>query len=116
MDEGYSVKLVARNEGIEYRDEHDVYRFNLRLTNKTWTVSLPGSKGRNYQPHELTDEEQSVVLARVKAYLERRKYFGFVGPSYPVIFEREGPVSTAIAEGRMRASKYFDERDKADRR
>jgi hypothetical protein len=86
MNQRYSVKLVARNEGIEYIDEIDVYRFNVELADEKWRVFVPGSKGSNYQRHELTVEEQNTILPRIKKYLESRKYFGIFGPTYPVIF------------------------------
>ena len=87
MQKGYTVRLVARNEGLEYRDEFDVYRFNVRLAGKKWTVVLPGSKGEHYVTHELSEEERATILPRISKYLGGRKYFGFFGPSYPVIFE-----------------------------
>ena len=86
----YQVRLVARNEGIEYVDENDVYRFNTALRNGKWTVYLPGSKGKDYRTHELTHEEREIVLLRIKEYLESRRYLGLVGPTYPVIFEEAG--------------------------
>jgi hypothetical protein len=107
MSESFKVKLVARNEGIEYRDEHDVYRFNVSLRNQRWTVCLPGSKGESYQVHELTDEERLLILPRVKQYLEGRKYFGLIGSSYPVTFEREGPISDRMKEARLGAALFF---------
>lgn len=88
MIETYQVRLTARNEGIDYVDEHDIYRFGVALTDGVWRVFLPGSKGGGFRMHELTDEEVSVVLPRIKQYLESRKYFGIIGPTYPVIFER----------------------------
>lgn len=89
MIERYSVRLVARNEGVEYSDEHGVYRFNVALIDGKWKVYLPGSKGENYHSHELTSEEEDTILPRVKKYLESRKYFGIIGPTYPVILERK---------------------------
>lgn len=114
MSKGYNVKLVARNEAIEYRDEHDVYRFNVSLANQRWTVYLPGSKGESYQVHELTDEELLLILPRIEQYLEGRKYYGLVGPSYPVTFEREGPVSDEMKEARLRAARFFKKRERGD--
>jgi hypothetical protein len=69
MTESYSVR-TASNKGVEYRDERDVYRFNAHVVNKKWTVYLPGSKGDYYQIHELTDDEQRIILPRIKKYLE----------------------------------------------
>lgn len=110
VKQGYTVKLVARNEGIEYRDELDVYRFNVGLTDGKWKVYLPGSKGENYQAHELTVQEKTIILPRIAKYLESRKYFGFFGPTYPVILEEEGSVSTAVAASRQRGSQFWERR------
>jgi hypothetical protein len=97
MKEHYKVRLVARNEGIEYSDKNGVYRFNVALTNREWRVSLPGSKGKEYKTYDLTDAERSIVLPRVKAYLESRRYLGLVGPTYPVVFQPvQRPVSSKV--------------------
>lgn len=93
MTARYKVRLVARNEGIEYIDERDIYRFNVALVNKIWRIQLPGSKGKNFQVHELTDDEETVILARIKRYLESKRYFGIVGPTFPAIVERREPAS-----------------------
>jgi hypothetical protein len=93
MAADYTVKLVARNEGIEYRDAVDIYRFNVARSRGRWIVYLPCSKGQCFEPHELTDEERVTVLPRIAHYLETRKYFGFFGRTYSVSVERQPPVS-----------------------
>ncbi len=114
MKDNYTVRLVARNEGIEYRDDASVYRFNVRLTGKKWVVYLPCSKGDFYQSYELTEDEQKTILPRIVEYLESRKYFGIVGPTYPVEFERVNSTSAQVEESRRRASTYWhDEENKA---
>ena len=55
MNEHYQVRLVARNEGIEYSDKNGVYRFNVALTNRERRVYLPGSKEKEYKNCDLTD-------------------------------------------------------------
>ena len=112
MNQRYTIKLVARNEGIEYRDESEVYRFNVRLADGKWRVYLPGSKGENYQAHILTDQEKAIVLPRIAEYLEGKKYFGFVGSTYPVVFEQEGAVSASVDESRRQASRFWEQRKK----
>jgi hypothetical protein len=112
VNQRYTIRLVARNEGIEYRDESAVYRFNVRLADGIWRVYLPGSKGENYQMHILTDQERYTVLPRIAEYLERKKYFGFVGSTYPVAFEQEGPVSAWVDESRRKASLFWEHRKK----
>ena len=74
MKNSYSVKLVSRNEGIEYRDENDVYRFNISLTDKNWVVYLPCSKGKFHKTHEFTEDEKKYIIPRIIDYLENRKY------------------------------------------
>jgi len=60
--------------------------------------------------HELTDEERSRILPRIEKYLSGKKYFGFIGPTYPVSFEKEGPVSCEIVESRRRAADWWQHR------
>lgn len=112
MSERYTVRLAARNEGLEYRNEFDVYRFNLKLSQGRWIVYLPGSKGEQFVTHELTDQERNTILPRIEKYLTSRRYFGFIGRVYPVTFEQEGEVSPEIEESRRRAAKFWKERSK----
>lgn len=112
----YSVRLIDRGECIEYRDANDVYRFNGWLKGKKWRVYLPGSKGEYYEPHELTNEEQAVVLPRIKQYLEGIKCFYFFGRTYPVVIEREPPVTPQIAATRRVVQEYWQRRKKADQK
>jgi len=114
--QNYTVRLIDRGEVIEYRDANDVYRFSGWLKDKTWRVYLPGSKGQYYEPHELTSEEQAVVLPRVRQFLESRKYFGWFGRTYPVVIEREPPVTAQIAEARRAAQAFWQRRKKADQK
>ena len=114
MTESYSVRTVS-NKGIKYRDERDVYRFDVDLVNKKWTVYLPCSKGDYYQIHELTDDEQRIILPRIKKHLER-KLLGFIGPSYQVTFEREKPVSPAMEKVRLATAKYWERKRKQSKK
>ena len=90
MSSPFKVRLVARNEGIEYVDEQDIYRFDVSQVDGLWRLRLPGSKGKSFDTHELTADEERVVLARVTSYLRARKYFGIIGSTHPVIVERIG--------------------------
>jgi hypothetical protein len=114
LNQRYTVRLVARNEGIEYRDEGGLYRFNVALKQKRWTAFLPGSKGDFFQTHVLTPEEYDRIGPRIIKYLESKKYFGFIGPSYPALFAREAPVSEEIAQSRLQAAAYWEEKRRAD--
>lgn len=110
MKKNYIVRLVSRNEGIEYRDECDVYRFNVSLTDKKWVVYLPCTKGDFYQTHEFTEDEKEKIIPRIIDYLENKKYFGIFGSTYPVMFEREEPISEQLKQSRLRAQKYLSDR------
>lgn len=104
MSSEYVVRLIDRNEVIDYRDANDRYQFSVRFTNKQWIVSMPGIKGEGYHPHELTEDESRIILPRIKTYLEGLKYLRWVGPTYPVTF---APISPATAERMWRAAALF---------
>src|SRR5262245_37315926 len=89
MGSGYRIRLVAKNEGLEYQDGFGEYRFNVSLDQKEWTVKLPPSKGESLAPHELSAEEQSRILPRITAYLSRIRWFGLFPVSYIVRFAQE---------------------------
>lgn len=80
----YSVRLVARNEGIQYVDDVDIYRFKVSRDGEVWTLYVPGSKEPDYEVHDLDDEEKERILPRVVHYLERTKYFAFLRSKYSV--------------------------------
>jgi hypothetical protein len=88
VNERYTIRVAARNEGIKYVDDTDVYRFRVELVDRVWTLYLPGSKGPDYEVHELDDEEEKRILPRIIKYLERIKYFGFFPVRYSVAIEK----------------------------
>ncbi len=90
MENDYRIRLTARNEGVEYRDAQGVYRFNVVLKGKEWTLFLPGSRGESYEPHQLSEEEESRILPRVIHYLQSIKWLGFFRRSYSVALKRTG--------------------------
>ena len=89
MASDYTIALVARNEGIDYRDATTTYRFNFELSEKSWQVFLPGSKGDDFRICSLSESEAEIILPRIRAYLSSRKYFGLFGPTFPVLFVNE---------------------------
>jgi hypothetical protein len=96
----YQVRLIERNEGLEYRDDHDIYWFDLALKDRTWTVLMPPSRG--HASGSLTDLETRVILPRIAEYLARIWWFGVFPVSYSVRFVEAstghmvvpGPTST----------------------
>jgi len=114
MKAAYTVRLTNRGESIEYRDDVDVYHFSVWRKKKKWRVYLPGTKGKYFEPHELTENEQEVIFPRIRDYLEGLKNFVWFGTSYPVSFEREGPISAEMRALRLAIPRYLAKRDKSD--
>lgn len=69
MTDDYAIRLVARNEGIEYREGGEVYRFNVSLANRQWSGYVPGTKGDFFEVHELSAQERDRILPRIALYL-----------------------------------------------
>jgi hypothetical protein len=84
MNNKYQIRLTARNEGIEYRDETMLLRFNVSLRNGTWHIYLPCSRGDKYETYQLTAAEYEKVIPRIKDYLSAIKWFGFFKKKYSV--------------------------------
>lgn len=88
LTEKFKVRLTAKNEGIEYTDDTDVYRFNVSLQGDEWTVFTPPSKGDGYKLHALTDEEESRILPRITAYLQEIRWLLLFPRRYTVKVKR----------------------------
>jgi hypothetical protein len=96
LDKNYQIWLRAKNEGIEYRDDDGVYRFDVALMGNEWSLFIPGSKGENYTSYELSREEADRILPRIIQYLQRTKWFGLFGKSYSVAIKKMPSSTTAI--------------------
>jgi hypothetical protein len=88
-DGGYRIRLAPKNEGIEYRDQHGVHRFNVAREGRVWILHLPGSKGDAYEPHELTAEEEARIVPRVTSYLSDIRWLGVFRRTYSVRLQRD---------------------------
>jgi hypothetical protein len=80
----YTVRLTARQEGVEYRTAADVYRFDVLLAGREWRLYLPGTRGEEFTPHELSDAEAAEILPRIVAFLARDRLFGIPIRTYTV--------------------------------
>jgi len=87
--DAYHVSLVARNEGLEYRDRFGEYHFDVRKEGRRWLILLPGSWGADFQPHELTPDEECRIIPRLEKYLSRIWWLGVFPRSYSVGVARE---------------------------
>jgi hypothetical protein len=81
MGKDYEIRSVGR-EGLDYRDEQDVHHFDVSFKNDTWVVYWPGSKGKFFEPYELTESEQAIIFARIKAHFEAKRHCGLFGRTY----------------------------------
>lgn len=88
MPDDYTVRLTARQEGVEYRTGAEVYRFDVRLTEHGWELYLPGSRGEHFAPYELTEAEAAEILPRVVAHLATDRVLGIPVRTYPVRIQR----------------------------
>jgi len=86
--EKFKIRLVARNEGIEYTDNSGIYRFNVYLKDDLWDLQIPGSKGENFENYELNDEEQNRILPRIEKFLKGVKWFSSFRKAYNVKITR----------------------------
>ena len=84
MPDDYTVRLTARQEGLEYRTAADVYRFDVLLAGGEWQLFLPGSKGEDFAPHELTEAEAAEILPRLTAHLRHDRVLGVPVRTYAV--------------------------------
>ena len=89
MTQKFRVRLTAKNEGVKYTDDTGVYRFNVCLQGKEWTIFVPPSKGDEYKTHELTDEEQARILPRIIDYLKEIRWFLVFRRSYSVTVKHD---------------------------
>ena len=71
---------------------HEVYRFDVVLRDGEWQLCLPGSRGEQFRPHELTDEEATEILPRTVAHLRQDRLFGIPIGTYAVrVCRRSAP-------------------------
>ena len=82
----FEVKLVAKNEGLEYIEGDLVLHFNVLLKKKVWEVSLSPTRGSSYEPYEFSEEELRRIKPRIKEYLSSIKWFGLFRFKYAVNF------------------------------
>ena len=84
MPSDYTVRLVARQEGVEYRAAGETHHFDVLLTDGAWQLFLPGSRGDDHAPYELTEAEAAEILPRIVCHLAHDRILGIAYRSYPV--------------------------------
>ena len=85
MEKDFSVRLIDRTEVVEYREQNNVYRFDLGKRGKEWIVYLPPSR-------DIPRDEVDKVLNRITSYLAKRRWFGLFTCKYAVRIEHKGDV------------------------
>ncbi len=63
-------------KGWNIRTKTGVYRFNVALNDRSWTLFLPGTWGASYESHRMDEAERTRILPRVIEFLEHIKWFG----------------------------------------
>ncbi len=88
----YTIRLTARNEGIEYRNEQGPYWFNVALQGREWTLFVPGSKwlGSPEQPHPMSPDELQLIVPQLINYLSSIRWVGLFRRRYTVRVVSEG--------------------------
>jgi hypothetical protein len=87
MAKEYSVRLVARNEGVRYRGPEGVYDFDVNRNGHEWTVFLPPA------PEIRNQQYESLVIGRVSTALSKIWWFGIFPRRYAVRTEfRQHPL------------------------
>ena len=81
---GFTISLVARNQGVEYVDDTGRYHFDVYLSKGVWTVCLPPTFGASFETVQLTDDQRRTILPRVIEYLQVVRWFGFFKKTYRV--------------------------------
>jgi len=83
---GHRIRLVARNEGLRYREGSSVYNFGVHREGKTWVVHLPPSKGEDFAPCDFHPQTHELMLSRIRDYLSRIWWLGIWPVRYEVSF------------------------------
>ena len=84
MSHPYKIRLVARNEVVEYQDKTGIYWFDVTLNKDTWTLFLPGKTGQIGHVETITDAEMERIVPAVTKFLINVKWFIFFGGPYKV--------------------------------
>ena len=105
---GFKVRITARGEGVEYRDENGVYRFYASGGWRQWKIYFPCTKGDDYHLHEMNEEERATVLSNIRNWFQSKRVFGFFGPRYTVSFVTDGPICEQRARRLAISAKYFE--------
>ena len=99
MSANFQVRLVAKNEGLEYEDSSGTYRFDLGRDGKTWLVHLPCAKVGGDSLHRFTEEDRTRILHRIEGDLKRIWWFGIWPNSYNVRFIEDDNAPNRVRAG-----------------
>jgi hypothetical protein len=88
----FTIRLVAKNEGLLYSDESAKYYFDVVQNGEVWTVFLPCAKGSPGNTYALSKSERSLILPRIVDYLKEIKWFGIFQKRYEVNVIEKSPM------------------------
>jgi hypothetical protein len=77
------IRLAAKEEGLDYADESGLYRLNVYLAKKCWTVDIPGVRVADSGPWYPT----AVQREAIRSYFFNMRLFGLISVGYTVAFQ-----------------------------
>jgi len=79
---GSTIRLAAKEEGLDFHDGSGNYRLNAYLDHGTWYVEVPGSRSESGEPWYPSEQQREAI----SAYLSKLKLFGLIPRRYRVEF------------------------------
>ena len=94
MNSDYSVDIVARGEGIVYREPGHTLNFNLsrNAEDALWVLHAYACSDEQFHPVHLSVDDQKRIVSRIAAYLESK------GDSVRILAERPPQPLRNVAE------------------
>ena len=80
----FTVRVVARGEGLEYRDVYGLYTFDLGYKKRTYYLQVPGYAGPDSGKRVLSKQDFDRIIPRIIKKLSREKLFGIFTLHYRV--------------------------------
>lgn len=71
MSDVFSVQIVARGEGLDYKDDDGVFRFNIGRIRSTIQFDAHSCSDDAFQPRQLSDEQRQRIIPRIVTHLQR---------------------------------------------
>jgi hypothetical protein len=80
----FTIRTVAKGEGLDYRDVHGAYRFDICFKKGIYYLQVPGYAGPDSGKRELSQQDFDRIIPRIVKELSYQKLFGFFPKHYRV--------------------------------